>query len=83
MSSNTTQSKIGSGTNSPPLEATGADKPMGASSVDGSVNAGHKSDQEQRGEYFHDAKSQTSSGDKESHAQKMGQSMAAKMEEAH
>ena len=48
MSSASSQSKVGSGTNSPPLEATGSDKPMGAASVDGSVNAGHKSDMEQR-----------------------------------
>ena len=36
------------GTNSPPLEATGEDKPMGASCIDGTQQAGHVSDTEQR-----------------------------------
>ncbi|KDR80307.1 hypothetical protein GALMADRAFT_242652 [Galerina marginata CBS 339.88] len=38
-----------SGTNSPPLEATGEDKPMGQACVDDcTINAGHVSDEEQR-----------------------------------
>lgn len=37
-----------SGTNSPPLEATGEEKPMGRASVDREYNAGHISDWEQR-----------------------------------
>ena len=36
------------GTNSPPLEATGEDKPMGASCIAGTQQAGHVSDAEQR-----------------------------------
>lgn len=41
------------GTNSPPLEATGEDKPMGASCIAGTQQAGHVSDAEQRrGEMF-------------------------------
>jgi hypothetical protein len=35
-------------TNSPPLEATGEDKPMGASCIAGTQQAGHVSDAEQR-----------------------------------
>ena len=37
-----------SGTNSPPLEATGGEKPMGRASVDREYNAGCISDREQR-----------------------------------
>lgn len=36
------------GTNSPPLEATGEDKPMGASCIAGTQQAGHVSDAKQR-----------------------------------
>ena len=36
------------GTNSPPLEATGEDKPMGVSCIAGTQQAGHVSDVEQR-----------------------------------
>ena len=36
------------GTNSPPLEATGEDKPMGASCIAGTQQAGHVLDAEQR-----------------------------------
>ena len=36
------------GTNSPPLEAKGQDKPMGASCIAGTQQAGHVSDVEQR-----------------------------------
>lgn len=36
------------GTNSPPLEVTGEDKPMGASCIAGTQQAGHVSDAEQR-----------------------------------
>lgn len=36
------------GTNSPPLEATGEDKPMGASCIAGTQQASHVSDAEQR-----------------------------------
>jgi hypothetical protein len=46
------------GTNSPPLEATGSEKPMGMSSVSGSHNAGHVSDKEQRKDYFPDGKAE-------------------------
>lgn len=37
-----------SGTNSPPLDATGEEKPMGRASVDRDYNAGYISDWEQR-----------------------------------
>lgn len=36
------------GTNSPPLEATGEDKPMGASCIAGTQQASHVSDAKQR-----------------------------------
>ncbi|KAF5311036.1 hypothetical protein D9619_008124 [Psilocybe cf. subviscida] len=55
-SSNTRGVNTSFGTNSPPLEATGSEKPMGMSSVHGSHNAGHVSDKEQRKDYFPDRK---------------------------
>ena len=49
MSENKSQFKhILHGTNSPPLEATGEDKPMGASCIAGTQQAGHVSDAMQR-----------------------------------
>lgn len=49
MSENKSQFKhVPHGTNSPPLEATGSDKPMGASCIAGTQQAGHVSDAEQR-----------------------------------
>ncbi|TFK49154.1 hypothetical protein OE88DRAFT_1663575 [Heliocybe sulcata] len=50
-------SKGVTGTQSPPLEATGENKPMGVSSVEQSSGEGVNavSDSEQRGTYFKDA----------------------------
>ncbi|KAF8556048.1 hypothetical protein OG21DRAFT_1483390 [Imleria badia] len=45
---------MSSGTQSPPLEATGAHIPMGISSIDGTCSKPMK-DIEQRAEYFSDA----------------------------
>ncbi|PPQ86629.1 hypothetical protein CVT25_006813 [Psilocybe cyanescens] len=67
---------IGSGTNSPPA---GEDKPMGRASVDSPIDAGHISDKEQRKEYFGGDDKPEAKKDKND--QKMGQSMAATMEE--
>jgi len=47
MSSNTAAQTQISGTESPPLEATGSEVPMGVSSIDG-TKPNHVSDREQR-----------------------------------
>ncbi|KIM47044.1 hypothetical protein M413DRAFT_440590 [Hebeloma cylindrosporum] len=76
-----------SGTNSPPLEATGEEKPMGRASVDREYNAGFVSDWEQRKEYFESqAEEQPKSDVSKAHKagsihKKAGQSMADKMSE--
>ncbi|PPQ73919.1 hypothetical protein CVT26_006545 [Gymnopilus dilepis] len=67
-----------SGTNSPPLEATGSDKPLGQASVDNtSINAGHVSDGDQRKDYF--PQSFAKNDDRQ---EKMGESLAMKMEKS-
>ncbi|KAF9458238.1 hypothetical protein BDZ94DRAFT_1313478 [Collybia nuda] len=68
-----------SGTQSPPLEATGEDKPMGASSVNSTGPVEAVKDGEQRKQYF---QSPEGSGETPStkggkaNPKKMGQSMA-------
>ncbi|KAF8966575.1 hypothetical protein BDZ97DRAFT_1917394 [Flammula alnicola] len=79
MVSNTQKRQTTSGTNSPPLEATGEEKPMGMASVDHTINAGYVPDREQRKEYFgwgEECKKRR--GKKQS--RKVGQSMSDKME---
>ncbi|KAF8903294.1 hypothetical protein CPB84DRAFT_1774445 [Gymnopilus junonius] len=73
------QSKVCvSGTNSPPLEATGEDKPMGLASVTNpSINAGHVSDSEQRKGYFPESFAKD-----DKREEKKGESMAMEMEKA-
>ncbi|KAF9010006.1 hypothetical protein BDQ17DRAFT_1538551 [Cyathus striatus] len=67
-----------SGTQSPPLEATGEDKPMGASSVNtGQQDAGAVLDSEQRGQYFQSSEKE---GTGSANPQKLGVSLADKME---
>ncbi|KAF9530312.1 hypothetical protein CPB83DRAFT_851370 [Crepidotus variabilis] len=90
MSSQTKQTSI-SGTQSPPLEATGSDKPMGVSSIDG-AKPEWVSDKDQRQEYFktdsdhlHAQESRTQNQHQkqgETQAKKMGQSLAQSFEES-
>ncbi|TFK38123.1 hypothetical protein BDQ12DRAFT_735721 [Crucibulum laeve] len=65
------------GTQSPPLEATGEEKPMGASSVDSGKHHGHVSDTEQRAEYFKGSDKESAGSAK---PEKMGQSLADTLE---
>ncbi|KAH9478447.1 hypothetical protein JR316_0008902 [Psilocybe cubensis] len=69
---------IGSGTNSPPAAD---EKPMGRASVDSPIDAGHISDREQRKEYFEHASDKKAEANKSQNDKKMGQSMAASMEQ--
>ncbi|KAL4256427.1 hypothetical protein AB1N83_011100 [Pleurotus pulmonarius] len=63
-----------SGTQSPPLEATGEEKPMGFSSVNSNKEPVEVvSDKEQRKAYFPDT-----GADKEAKTEKLGQSMSDK-----
>ncbi|EGO29709.1 hypothetical protein SERLADRAFT_379023 [Serpula lacrymans var. lacrymans S7.9] len=45
-------SGVGSGTQSPPLEATGEEVPMGVSSIDQEEPVQHVKDADQRKDYF-------------------------------
>ncbi|KAF9027955.1 hypothetical protein BDZ89DRAFT_1066504 [Hymenopellis radicata] len=81
-------SGIGSGTQSPPLEATGEHKPMGVSAVGGGPVEGVL-DAEQRKEYFRageaaserdGSEATASSKGKEKGPRVMGESMADKLE---
>ncbi|THU92834.1 hypothetical protein K435DRAFT_862090 [Dendrothele bispora CBS 962.96] len=70
-----------SGTQSPPLEATGEHKPMGASSVaSAGANIDVVPDVEQRKQYFEQGESQTSTKPAGGNVQKMGESLADKTE---
>ncbi|KAF5381346.1 hypothetical protein D9615_008348 [Tricholomella constricta] len=68
-----------SGTQSPPLEATGEDKPMGASSVD---TVGEKievvEDTEQRKQYFQEPSPEREAG--QTRPEKTGESKADKLQ---
>ncbi|KAJ3512746.1 hypothetical protein NLJ89_g3335 [Agrocybe chaxingu] len=82
MQPNTTTKKTLSGTQSPPLEATGSAKPMGVSSIDGTQKGGYVLDAEQRKEYFGASDEQQASKKPEARqTRKVGQSLAQQVEE--
>ncbi|KAJ3889968.1 hypothetical protein GG344DRAFT_78277 [Lentinula edodes] len=72
-----------SGTQSPPLEATGEDKPMGASSVESAQKGAEVEavpDYEQRKQYFESTEQDQSSSKSRRGEGVMGQSLADTLE---